>query len=72
MKTTPIIRRGMMVGALLFAGCAVDVAGRPNAQSTVTAQLVTQDQARQLTTHYRRQAADLRDLAQRMEWEARW
>lgn len=72
MKTARIIRRSVIVGVLFVTGCAADVAGRSDGQSAATAQVVRQDQARELATQYRRQAAELRELARRVEWEARW
>ncbi len=73
MQTVHIIRGGLFVAALFVGGCATDVIER----SVVAAQpnpapRVTQEQARDLTAQYQRQAADIQELAQRVQWEAEW
>jgi len=73
MKTHHNFSRSLVAGMLFLAGCASDMAEGPGAANReVSPRLVSQDQARHLTAQYRRQAADLRELAQRAEWEAQW
>ncbi|BFU94105.1 MAG: exported protein of unknown function [Nitrospira sp.] len=73
MNTTQTVHAGLLAAMMLLAGCAGEmtdtssVSGQP-----VSPRFASQDQARQLTVQYRRQAADLRDLASRAEWEAQW
>ncbi|MDF0643189.1 MAG: hypothetical protein P0111_04110 [Nitrospira sp.] len=58
---------------MLLAGCAGEITDTSAASGQpVSPWLVSQDQARQLTAQYRKQAADLRCLADRIEWEAQW
>ncbi|HMU56411.1 MAG TPA: hypothetical protein PKA61_15480 [Nitrospira sp.] len=72
-NTTYTAYAGLLAAMVVFAGCAAEmsdtsaVSGQPGG-----ARFVSQDQARQLTAQYRRQASDLRDLAARAEWEAQW
>jgi len=65
---------GLLAAVMLFAGCAAEMTDTSAAsgQPGGSPRFVSQDQARQLTTQYRRQASDLRDLAARAEWEAQW
>jgi hypothetical protein len=73
MKTGEIIHNSMFVAALFLAGCATNLTERSAAPNSLgKAQLVSQEQARQLTAQYRRYASDLREQAERTEWEARW
>ncbi|MBA5867766.1 MAG: hypothetical protein GDA67_13825 [Nitrospira sp. CR1.3] len=77
MKSRQNISRSLLAAMLLLTGCASGMAQGPGAANrdvnpSLVPSLVSQDQARHLTAQYRRQAADLRDLAQRTEWEARW
>ena len=71
MQTGHIIRGTVLVTAVLLTGCATDsidqsvVLSHPD-----TARFVTQEQARDLAAQYHRQAADIRELAQRTQWEA--
>jgi len=70
---TNTAQAGLLVAMVLFAGCAAEMTDTSGSASQgVGAQLVSQDQARQLTAQYRRKASDLRDLAARTEWEAQW
>jgi len=74
MKTYRNFSRSLFAGMVFLAGCASDMADGPGAATNreVSPRLVSQDQARHLTAQYRRQSADLRELAQRAEWEAQW
>lgn len=73
MKTRQMIHHSLMAGVLFLAGCATDLHQRSTAANrTGESQVVTQEQARHLTAQYRRQASDLRELAQRTAWEAQW
>jgi len=73
MNTTRMTPSGILAAMMLVAGCAgemTDTSAGPG--QPVSPRFVSQDQARQLTAQYRRQASDLRGLAARAEWEAEW
>ena len=73
MQTRHIIRGTVLVTVMLLTGCATDSNDRSVALShPSTAHFVTQEQARDLTAQFHRQAADIRELAQRTQWEADW
>ncbi|MEP7153189.1 MAG: hypothetical protein ABI856_15915 [Nitrospira sp.] len=73
MQTGHIIRGTVLVTVMLLAGCATDSNDRSVVLSHPdTARFVTQEQARDLTAQFHRQAADIRELAQRTQWEADW
>jgi hypothetical protein len=62
---------GIMAALLLSIGCAIDLT--PSSQPATFgtgAAFVSQDQAHDLAFGYRRQAADITDLARRIELEA--
>jgi len=67
------IHLAILAAVLVVTGCASDlphpVDGQPALQPV---KVVSHEQARQLAFTYRRQATDLRQLAQRMEYEALW
>lgn len=74
MKTRTAIQGSVLTAVMLVAGCAGEVISHPSQETGVPAgrAYVTQEQARNLVAKYRQQASDLRMLAQRSEWEARW
>jgi uncharacterized lipoprotein YajG len=70
MTSRHIIHTGILAALLLAAGCATDVTQSSREGSSPTqVSFVTQDQARHLAFTYRRQAAEIRELARRMELE---
>lgn len=73
MNTKQTVHAGVFAAMMILAGCAGEMTDTSTASGQpVSPRLASQDQARQLTAQYRRQAADLRDLATRVEWEAQW
>src|SRR5690348_16295090 len=69
MNTLQIILPSVLAAFVLAVGCASD-GSRPTNERHAT--LVNQEQARHLVLTYRRQATDLRELAQRLTYEARY
>ena len=68
-----LIQPGLLAFVLSVTGCAADLAQSVNEQpASKPVNIVSQEQARQLAFTYRRQATGLHELAQRMEYEARW
>ena len=59
-----------LLASVFVGGCASDFLPRDGEPVVSNAAFVSQEQARQLTFSYRRQAQDLRELARRMEAEA--
>ena len=71
MRQTRFLAGSAVVAAMLFAGCATEVSA-PVAGMTEEPRVVTQGGASDLMFKYRQQAMELRDMAKRMEVEARW
>ncbi|SLM46520.1 exported protein of unknown function [Nitrospira japonica] len=75
MKTqaTHTAQAGLLAAVMLLSGCAAEMTDTSAASGQPAGpRFVSQDQARELTAQYQRQASDLRALAARAEWEARW
>ena len=68
-----MIQPGLLAAVLTVTGCSTDLAHSVNGQPALKpVNVVSQEQARQLAFTYRRQATDLHELGQRMEYEAKW
>lgn len=62
-----------IVVATVMVGCAGHLTeGIGSAPTAVQAEFVSQSDARDLAFKYRREAADLREMARRLEAEVRW
>lgn len=69
MNPRHIIHPGIVAAFVLAVGCATDGSRSTNERR---ATLVNQEQARHLVLTYRRQATGLRELAQRLTFEAQY
>ena len=68
-----IIQSGLLAAVLTVTGCATGLTHSVSEQPALKpVNVVSQEQARQLAFTYRRQATDLHELAQRMDYEAQW
>jgi hypothetical protein len=71
MSARHLIHTSIITALLLSAGCAIDrTQSSSEPPSSKHAGFVSQEQSRHLAFAYRRQAADIRELARRIELEA--
>jgi hypothetical protein len=71
--TSQYIGGSVLVLTLFLCGCSTaDPSATSGVPATEAPRLVTQGEASDLTFQYRRQAQELREMARRMEIEARW
>jgi hypothetical protein len=74
MRPVPFVTKSStIILAVVMAGCAVNLPeGNGSAPSAVRAGVVSQYEARDLAFKYRQQAADLREMARRLDAETQW
>jgi hypothetical protein len=64
---------GTIILAVVMAGCAASLPESiGSAPAAVQAKFVSQSEARDLAFKYRQEAADLREMARRLDAEVRW